>query len=103
MSWVNFVTQWIMYLPFRIVQQAIAVLRCYVIFPAYHTMLSAARNRDDLFTSAHQIKISRTTLAQCMSDSDKVLLNDDAIRQYCSRLENKICEEIGQPIMAPKS
>ena len=30
------------------------------LFPAYHTLVTAARRQSDLFTSEHQIKISRT-------------------------------------------
>lgn len=75
-----------------------ASLMC--LFPAYYTMLSAAQRRETLFTTAHQIKISRTTIAQCISDSDKVLRDDHAIRQYCARMENKIVAEIGRPLPA---
>ena len=39
-----------------------ASLMC--LYPAYHTMLSAARQADLLFTAGHQIKISRLAIAQ---------------------------------------
>ena len=66
------------------------------LFPAYHTLLSAAQRQETLFTPAHQIKISRSTLAQCISDSDKVLLDDEAIRRYCTTMESKIYAGIGR-------
>lgn len=92
---------YVLALPQRAAGYRRATLLC--LFPAYHTMLSAAQRQEALFTSAHQIKISRTTIAQCISDSNKVLRNDNAIRQYCSDIENKIYEGIGQHIVARKS
>jgi hypothetical protein len=47
--------------------------------------------------------MSCTALAQCISDSDKVLRNDDAIRQYCSGIANTIYAEMGELNLAPKS
>ncbi len=70
------------------------------LFTSYHTMLAAAQRQEVLFTSAHQIKISRTTMAQCISDSDKMLRNDDAIRRYCSQMTGKIYTEVGEPTVA---
>ena len=37
-------------------------------------------------------------MMQCISDSDKVLRSDDAIRQYCARMEDKIYDAIGRPV-----
>ena len=68
------------------------------LFPSYHTMLAAAQRQDTLFTAEHQIKISRTTMMQCIGDSDKVLRSDDAIRQYCARMEDRIYDAIGRPV-----
>ena len=70
------------------------------LFPSYHTMLAAAQHQDMLFTANHQIKISRTTMMQCIADSDKVLRSDDAIRQYCARMEDRIYDSIGRPVAA---
>lgn len=72
------------------------------LFPAYYTMLNAARHQETLFTSGHQVKISRTTIAECISDSRKVLFDDHAIRQYCSRIENTIYQLVGRPVMEPQ-
>ncbi len=88
-------------LPQRAAGYRRASLLC--LFPAYHTMLFAAQRQATLFTAAHQIKISRTTMAQCMSDSDKVLHDDHAIRQYCARLENRIFDAVGPAPAALKS
>ena len=66
--------------------------------PSYYTMLAAAQRQDTLFTENHQIKISWTTMMQCISDSDKVLRSDDAIRQYCARMEDRIYDAIGCPV-----
>ncbi|MFZ1768334.1 MAG: squalene/phytoene synthase family protein [Caldilinea sp.] len=81
-------------LPHHVVGYRRASLLC--LFPAYHTLLSAAQRQETLFTPAHQIKISRGALAQCISDSDKVLLDDDAIRRYCTTMESKIYAGIGR-------
>jgi farnesyl-diphosphate farnesyltransferase len=81
-------THYTLALPHHVVGYRRASLLC--LFPAYHTMLSAARRQDTLFTSAHQIKIARGAIAQCISDSDKVLLDDEAIRRYCAAMEDKI-------------
>ena len=91
---------YVLALPQRAAGYRRACLLC--LFSSYHTMLSAAQRQDTLFTAAHQIKISRTTMAQCISDSDKVLRNDAAIRQYCSHMTEKICVAMGEPNLAPK-
>lgn len=65
------------------------------LLPAYHTMLLAARRADELFTSAHQIKISRTTIAQCVSDMDKIVADNDAIQEYGARMEGSIRAGVG--------
>ncbi|MBK8050669.1 MAG: squalene/phytoene synthase family protein [Anaerolineales bacterium] len=73
-----------------------ASLMC--LYPAYHTMLSAARQADLLFTAGHRIKISRMAIAQCISDSDKTLLDNDAIQTYCAKLEGAIFDCVGAPV-----
>ena len=94
-------TTYVLALPQRAAGYRRACLLC--LFSSYHTMLSAAQRQHTLFTSSHEIKISRTTMAQCISDSDKVLRNDDAIRQYCAQIENRIHAELGEPNLAPIS
>jgi farnesyl-diphosphate farnesyltransferase len=94
-------TDYVLALPQRAAGYRRACLLC--LFSSYHTMLAAAQRHDSLFTSSHQIKISRTTMAQCISDSDKVLRNDGAIRQYCSHMAEKIGMEMGESNLVPKS
>jgi hypothetical protein len=65
-----------------------AALLC--LLPAYQTLLSAAQQQESLFTPAHNIKISRETMAQCLADSQGMLYDDEAIRQYARRIEAKI-------------
>ncbi len=53
-----------------------------MMLPGYQTLLLAAKNHDRLFTPAHQIKISRRTMAKCMLDARLMAKNDDAILAY---------------------
>ena len=75
-----------------------ATLLC--LLPAYHTMLSASQHQETLFTSGHQIKISRTTMAQCISDSQKLMFDDDSIQQYCAQIEESVYARVGRPAIA---
>jgi hypothetical protein len=65
------------------------------LFSSYHTMLAAAQRHTTLFTAAHQVKISRITMAQCISDADKVLRDDAAIGRYCLQMADKVYAQIG--------
>jgi farnesyl-diphosphate farnesyltransferase len=65
-----------------------AALLC--LLPAYQTLLSAALQQESLFTPAHNIKIPRETMAQCLADSQGMLYDDEAIRQYARRIEANI-------------
>ncbi len=53
-----------------------------MLLPGYQTLLLAARNHQKLFTPAHQVKISRMTMAKCILDARQMVTNDDAIQAY---------------------
>jgi farnesyl-diphosphate farnesyltransferase len=53
-----------------------------MMLPGYQTLLVAAKNQDRLFTPAHNIKISRRTMAKCMLDARRIVKNDEAILAY---------------------
>jgi farnesyl-diphosphate farnesyltransferase len=65
------------------------------LFSSYHTMLAAAQRHTTLFTAAHQVKISRATMVQCMSDAGKLLRDDQAIRRYCLQMADEVHARIG--------
>jgi farnesyl-diphosphate farnesyltransferase len=72
------------------------------LFSSYQTMLAAAERHQTLFTAAHQIKISRITMAQCISDAHKMVRDDAAIRRYCAQIADKVCARIGvSPLPTP--
>jgi phytoene/squalene synthetase len=72
-----------------------AALLC--LLPAYQTLLSAAQQQETLFTPAHHIKISRQTMAQCLADSQALLFDDEAIRQYARRIGAEIYDQFKVP------
>lgn len=92
---------YVLALPARAPGYRRASLLC--LFPAYHTMLAAAKQQSALFTSAHQVKISRLTMAQCISDSDKLLRKDEGIRNYCADMEAQIYAQLGESVAAPRA
>ena len=81
-------TDYLLTLPYSAPGYRRAALLC--LLPAYQTILSAAQNQVILFTPAHQIKISHSTMAQCLVDSQAMLVDNNAIQQYSQRLEDEI-------------
>jgi hypothetical protein len=81
-------TDYLLTLPYSAPGYRRAALLC--LLPAYQTILSAARNQEILFTPAHQIKISHSTMAQCLVDSQAMLVDNEAVQQYGQRLEDEI-------------
>jgi farnesyl-diphosphate farnesyltransferase len=88
-------TEYVLALPHHAKGYRRASLLC--LLPAYHTMLSGARRADAMFTADHQIKISRTTMIQCISDSDKIVDDNDLIQAYCVQMEGAISAQVGLP------
>lgn len=70
-----------------------AALLC--LLPAYQTLLSAATQQENLFTPAHDIKIPRLTMAQCLADSKTMQFDDDAIQRYSMRIGSQINNQFG--------
>jgi farnesyl-diphosphate farnesyltransferase len=81
-------TDYLLALPLNAPGYRRASLLC--LLPAYQTLLLAAERQATLFTSEHQIKIPHPTMAQCITDSERMLHDNDAIRQYSRRLETEI-------------
>lgn len=71
-----------------------------MMLPGYQTLLRAARNHDRLFTKSHNIKISRTTMAQCLLDVRSMVEDDEAIAAYGRRMRVKISEALRSPRLA---
>jgi farnesyl-diphosphate farnesyltransferase len=93
-------TDYLLALPYTATGYRRASLLC--LLPAYQTMLVAAQRQEILFTSEHQIKISRLTMAQCVADSQALLFDNTAIRRYGQRVEEKIQSQFGQQVLLPK-
>ena len=89
-------TAYLLALPYSAVGYRRASLLC--LLPAYQTILLAAQRQEILFTPDHQIKISRLTMAQCVVDSQVMLSDNKAIRQYGERIEDKIRSQFGQQV-----
>lgn len=81
-------TAYLTTLPYSVKGYRRAALLC--LLPAYQTLLSAARQQDNLFTPAHDVKISRQTMAQCLADSQALQFDDAAIHRYAQRIGAEI-------------
>jgi phytoene/squalene synthetase len=58
--------------------------------PAYETVLQAAQRHDELFTNRHHVKISRLTMVQCQSDARTMLSDNEVIREFGRRMQERI-------------
>ncbi len=67
-------------IPYQTVGIRQATLLC--LLPAYKTILLAAEKSNLLFTQAHQIKISRKTLAGCFEDAQLLSQDNGLLWQY---------------------
>lgn len=92
-------TDYLLALPYSAAGYRQASLLC--LLPAYQTILMAARHQDSLFTAEHHIKISRPTMAQCIADSQAMLLDNASIRQYSLRLEDEIQNQFEPMLISP--
>jgi farnesyl-diphosphate farnesyltransferase len=81
-------TEYVLALPYSAAGYRMAGLMC--LLPAYQTLLAAARRHDTLFTAAHQVKITRPTMAQCGWDARRMLADNPAVQRYGRRLEAEI-------------
>ena len=81
-------TDYLLALPYNAPGYRRASLLC--LLPAYQTFFLAAQRQEILFTPEHQIKISHPTMAQCLADSQAMLMTTNAIQRYSQRLEDEI-------------
>ena len=90
-------TGYVLDVPHRAAGYRVASLLC--LLPAYETIRSAALQRTERFTAGHQIKISRSTMARCVSDAVALSTDDDAILHTCRDLETQIRDALaaGEP------
>jgi hypothetical protein len=70
-----------------------------MMLPGYQTLLLATRRHDQLFTAAHQVKISRQLMAQCVQDARRFVNNDEALRTYCREARAAFHQAISAPGM----
>lgn len=81
-------------LPYAASGYRMASLLC--LLPAYQTILLASRQMGSLFTSGHQLKIPRITMEECLTEATKMLNDNNAIRNYCDLVEQKILAGFAQ-------
>ncbi len=79
-------------LPYAAAGYRKASLLC--LLPALHTMRLAAQRQATLFTSNHQIKISRLTMLQCIQSVQSLSQDNDAIVDHCRGLERAVATEL---------
>jgi len=89
-------TEYVLALPYHAAGYRMASLMS--LLPAYQTLLLAAKQHALLFTSEHDVKISRLTLAKCQGVSQSMLTDNEAVRQYRLRLEGEIDAAMAQPV-----
>jgi farnesyl-diphosphate farnesyltransferase len=84
-------SDYLLALPYEATGFRRASLMC--LLPAYQTVLLAAQRQKTLFTSRHQVKISKPAMVQCLADSKRLLFDNDGIRRYSRELEGAIFEQ----------
>lgn len=78
-------TKYVLAVPYEAIGYRIASLLC--LFPAYQTLLQAAERQAKLFTSGHQIKISRMTMVKCIKDAMNLAADNDGVLAYSRSAE----------------
>ena len=81
-------TDYILALPYHATGYRMASLLC--LLPAYQTILLAAQRQETLFTSLHQVKISRPTMARCLEDAQRLLTDNQAILDYGQQINQAV-------------
>jgi farnesyl-diphosphate farnesyltransferase len=61
-----------------------------MMLPAYQTLLLAAKKQRALFTSQHQVKISRLTMIKCVSQAKSLAAHNDAIEDYIHNIRQAV-------------
>ena len=80
--------EYVVDLPYSATSYRLASLLC--LFPAYETILLAAKINDQFFTNEHHIKISRETMYQCVLNARELLNDNVGIMNYSSELNGAI-------------
>lgn len=75
-------------IPYEATGYRLASLMC--LLPAYQTLLSAAQQQDLLFTTRHNIKISRSCFSQCFEDAKSMVRDNEVLIQYSQTLQTAI-------------
>jgi farnesyl-diphosphate farnesyltransferase len=75
-------------LPYKVAGMRHAALL--MMLPAYQTILLAAMRREMLFTAAHEIKISRPQMAQCVSQAHTLVGDNRAIQNHAVSTAGRI-------------
>jgi farnesyl-diphosphate farnesyltransferase len=83
-------THYVLDLPFSAGDYRMASLLC--LLPAYQTLLQAAQRHQELFTSDHNVKISRLAMAKCKQDAKRMLRDNRAVLAYGRRMERAIAD-----------
>ena len=60
------------------------------LLPALQTIRFAANRHDKLFTTEHQVKISRQTMARCVWDAKSMVSDNDAVVRYTTKLKQEV-------------
>ncbi len=68
-------------------------------FPAYQTILLAAKRHELLFTPRHEVKISRMTMGLCAKDAKLMALDGEGIRDYGKNIENEVDKAFNSSII----
>lgn len=79
---------YILALPYPAVGYRMASLLC--LLPAMQTVSLAAQLQDRLFTPEHHVKISRQVMAECITDAQSLLHDNDGILAYASSIQEMI-------------
>jgi farnesyl-diphosphate farnesyltransferase len=87
-------TAYVLDVPIQASGYRISCLMC--LFPAYQTVLQAARCQAELFTANHQIKIAREIMFHCIDRAVSLAPNDEAIRCYTNQIEEATLNALQQ-------
>jgi farnesyl-diphosphate farnesyltransferase len=85
-------TRYVLALPYEVLGYRIASLLC--LLPAYQTLLRAGEQARNLFTAAHNIKISRLTMMSCIRDARSLVNDNQAILAYSLAAEESILSSL---------
>jgi farnesyl-diphosphate farnesyltransferase len=81
-------TAYVLALPYEAVGYRIASLLC--LLPAYETLALAKERSEQLFTAAHQVKISRPTMLKCVERAKTMVKDNRAIIAYGQQRQQTI-------------